>query len=513
MKKSVVAVGVIAILGAAWTGASWYTGKLIEQRMGEVVSSTNSQLESYLPQAGIKLSYEDYQRGLFSSHLRFVIRPDGTASGEQAALQPGEEVVLQEVIDHGPFPFAQLKRFNLIPSMASVRTELANTPAVKTLFDIAKGKAPFTADSRIAYNGDTSTALKVLPLDYQKDGNALTFAGADLTIDVARDLKAVQVDGSSDSATLSGRTEFGQTEQITLQGITLKTDTRNGQYDLSLGDQALNIKQLKVAVDNKEALTLDGFNLASKFGEQDGNLNGQIDYTMDALKLQGADFGSGKLTLKIDKLDGKSLKEFADRYNQQMAALLQQSQSLPPEAYQEQASAIVMQNLPLLLKGNPTINVAPLSWKNSKGEGTFTLNLDLVDPTQGVSPQAPDDLLLARAVKKLDASLNLPVPMATEATAQTAKLQGYNAEEAQKLAQQQVQGLAAMGQMFKLTTLKDDVIGSRFHYADNQVELNGNKMSLQEFLGMFGMLAGPEQGVPPAPMPVPAPAPAPAPAQ
>lgn len=27
MKKSLVAVSVIVVLGAAWTGASWYTGK------------------------------------------------------------------------------------------------------------------------------------------------------------------------------------------------------------------------------------------------------------------------------------------------------------------------------------------------------------------------------------------------------------------------------------------------------------------------------------------------------
>lgn len=80
--------------------------------------------------------------------------------------------------------------------------------------------------------------------------------------------------------------------------------------------------------------------------------------------------------------------------------------------------------------------------------------------------------------------------MATELTTQTARLQGYSPEEAQKMAQQQVQGIAAMGQMFKLTTTKDDVISSSFHFADNQVDLNGQKMSLQEFVGLFGMFGG-----------------------
>lgn len=90
----------------------------------------------------------------------------------------------------------------------------------------------------------------------------------------------------------------------------------------------------------------------------------------------------------------------------------------------------------------------------------------------------------------MDAALTIPMPMATEMTTQAARLQGYSPEEAQKLAQQQVQGIAAMGQMFKLTTTKDDVISSTIQYADNQVNLNGQKMSLQEFVGLFGMFGG-----------------------
>jgi uncharacterized protein YdgA (DUF945 family) len=42
------------------------------------------------------------------------------------------------------------------------------------------------------------------------------------------------------------------------------------------------------------------------------------------------------------------------------------------------------------------------------------------------------------------------------------------------------------------------VIGSSFHYADNQVDLNGNKMSLQEFIGMFGLLGAPAEDSAPA---------------
>ena len=41
-----------------------------------------------------------------------------------------------ESVDHGPFPLAQLKKLNLIPSMASIQTTLVNNEVSKPLFDI-----------------------------------------------------------------------------------------------------------------------------------------------------------------------------------------------------------------------------------------------------------------------------------------------------------------------------------------------------------------------------------------
>lgn len=65
--------------------------------------------------------------------------------------------------------------------MASVHTELENTPKVKTLFEITKGKSLFSADSRIAYSGDVASSIDVIPVEYQKDKSSLKFSGAKLT--------------------------------------------------------------------------------------------------------------------------------------------------------------------------------------------------------------------------------------------------------------------------------------------------------------------------------------------
>ncbi len=92
-----------------------------------MVQQANAQLRSSAPESGLELSYQDYQRGLFSSHLQLVVKPiAGQANGWLAA---GQSVVLDEVVDHGPFPLASLKAFNLAPAMASVHTTLVKNDA------------------------------------------------------------------------------------------------------------------------------------------------------------------------------------------------------------------------------------------------------------------------------------------------------------------------------------------------------------------------------------------------
>ena len=146
--------------------------------------------------------------------------------------------------------------------------------------------------------------------------------------------------------------------------------------------------------------------------------------------------------------------------------------------------------LPLMLKGDPVITIAPLSWKNSQGESALNLSLFLKDPA--TTKEAPQTLAqeVDRSVKSLDAKLTIPVDMATELMTQVAKLEGYQEDQAKKLAKQQVEGASAMGQMFRLTTLQDNTITTSLQYANGQITLNGQKMPcLEDFVGMFAMPA------------------------
>ncbi len=51
-------------------------------------------------------------------------------------------------------------------------------------------------------------------------------------------------------------------------------------------------------------------------------MNSQVNYTVNSLKLQGQDMGSGKLTLKVDNVDGQAWHQFSQQYSAQSQALL-----------------------------------------------------------------------------------------------------------------------------------------------------------------------------------------------
>lgn len=503
MKKSVVAVSVIVALGVVWTGAAWFTGKQLETRMAEMVAQANSEMKRTAPEAGLELSYQNYQRGVFRSHLQLVVK--SVAGSQEGWLKPGQSVVLNEVVDHGPFPLAQLKKFNLIPSMASVNTTLVNTEASKPLFDLAKGESPFEANTRITYGGDTRSDIDLKALNYENGDEKVAFSGGNFQLDADKDGNVFKLTGEAQSGLVNAVNEYNQKVQLTFNNLKADGNSRLTSFDERIGDQKISLDKVAIAIEGKEMAVLEGMDLDGKSDiAKDGKtINSQLDYSLKSLKVQSQDLGSGKLSLKIGNIDGQAWHQFSQQYRAQSQALMADKTLMEnPELYQQKAMEAFFGNLPLLLKGEPVITVAPLSWKNSKGESTFNLSLFLKDPA--ATTEAPQTLAqqLDRNVKSLDGKLAVPVDMATELMTQIAKLEGYNEDDAEKLASQQVKGLAAMGQMFRITTLEDNVIGTSLQYANGQVTLNGQKMPLEEFVGMFGMptLGLPEPTEPAAPV-------------
>ena len=491
MKKTKIAVGVVIALGVVWTAGAWFTGKQLEKNMDQLVQQANAQIQNSAPESRLKLSYQDFQRGVFSSSARFVLQ-SSSQTEDNALLKPGQSIVFKETIDHGPFPLAQLKKFNLIPSMASVHSELENTDAVKKLFDMTKGQSIVQAETRVGYGGSTDSAITLLPADYSNAQTGERFAFNGGTLKVSADDKGDKVafNGDIDSLALTSKNELDMPVLFTVNGLKLDADTHLSPEGMRIGDQTIALKKLTATVDGKEALTAEGLNGKSTFSSEKGSVSGQIDYALDSLKLQGQNFGQGKLSVKLAGFDGKAMKAFSESYNRQMQALNSDpALQANPALYQQRTSEILAANLPLLLKGNPTVSIAPFSWKNDKGESSFNFNAQFKDPTTATAPAQNLGQQVDNVLKTLDAKLTISMDMATEMMTHVAMAEGYNQEQATRLADQQVKGVAAMGQMFKLTTQKDNNITTSLQYGTGEITMNGEKMPLEQFLSRY-MLGG-----------------------
>ncbi|MRS16028.1 DUF945 family protein [Enterobacteriaceae bacterium RIT691] len=488
MKKSLVAVGIIVALGAVWTGGSWYTGKQLESRIADMVAQANTQQKLSAPEAGIELSYQNYQRGVFSSHLQMVVK---AAEGAKSSwLKPGQTLVLDENVSHGPFPLASLKQFNLAPAMASVETVLVNNEASKPLFDLAKGQSPFDINTRISYAGDTRSDINLKPLNYENGDEKVAFSGGDFQLSADSQGNAFSLTGEAQSGVINAVNEYNQKVQFTFNNLKTEGDSKLASFNERIGSQKVTLDKIAVAVEGKELAVMEGTHIDGKAElSKDGKtINSSLDYALNSLKLQGQDMGSGTLALKVGQIDGQAWHQFSQQYNGQVQALLAQPEVMQnPEVYQQKVTEAFISAAPLLLKGEPVITVAPLSWKNSKGESTFNLSLFLKDPSAVTAPAQTLAEEVDRSVKSLDSKLVIPMDMATELMTQVARLEGYQQADAEKLATQQVKGLAAMGQMFRITTQKDNNIEASLQYANGQVTLNGDKMPLADFAGMFGM--------------------------
>ncbi len=72
-----------------------------------MVQQANAQPRSSAPESGLELSYQNYQRGLFSSHLQLVVKP--IAGQANSWLATGQSVVLDEVVDQWTLPAGLIK--------------------------------------------------------------------------------------------------------------------------------------------------------------------------------------------------------------------------------------------------------------------------------------------------------------------------------------------------------------------------------------------------------------------
>lgn len=485
-KKITVTLCVITVLVAGWIGAAWYSGKKIENIQQKYMTAINQNIVPQLNKLLAKklnelasvaftingdtiepIEYDafeqieivlqdDYQRGIFSSTGRYLI---------QNKKHPAQQVMLEANIHHGPFPV-----FSLLPKMASIELTLQKTPYVESLFKLTADKTPFILTATPSYGRDIQMNLVVNPINISDEDSELTYSGAVINLENSDNIVDLQIDSGVLHLSLDDL-------NVDISDITASIETDTSQfekYGMITGKQRYMIKRILFArLFNRET---DSLPLKIELNDLDlsfeNHIKEQLPYQsvtmiLANLKVNDKDFGSSRIMWHLDKFDIVALQDLIKH----LQTTIHDQKSIVPLIRK-------------LLTTEPTIRLAPLlSWKNSKGESTINLNLNLqISPDELPSDIDPDDLALYfifKAIKNLDADFSISPEMATELLTNIAiVVNGFSEEEALAQANNQIAIATILGLSKNIITKKDNNIISQLKYANNELTLNGDRHPL-----------------------------------
>lgn len=502
MKKTTITVCILIMLGTIWTGAAWLTGKKIENRLNELVQQSNTTFSQMIPTAGITITQQNYQRGIFSSTAQLIIEPLHQGNTGNAPLSGPNIIIVDEKIEHGPLPFSQLTQFKFMPAMATIRGKLINTEIIKPLFARLPNAVPLTSNTRVSYWGAVTSEINLLPVDFtdKETGEHIATSASAMKIDYDGKQNNVKLNTTMDeiTVTLPGD-EAEPVMLIRFSGLSLDSDTHQGIMGIPLGEQVLELKNITATQNSNNVIKLDGLTLQNSVSADNKTLSWKMQYALNNLMQHDQSLGHGQLILTLSPINLTSLQQFSDNVRPHT-----EQQTDSEEAYLQ----TWLTHLPLLLKDNPEINIAPLSWKNSQGESHVNLAVRLSDPSIATSQYSrhndndaddsddddnndinPDERKLTRdvdsVIKTLNGHLSIDKKMARELITNWLITEGDDENTAEARADKQVKMLSQKLQAMGIAVERNNQITSSVQYVAGKVTVNGKTSAIGRFLSQM----------------------------
>lgn len=480
MKKSAL-VGVVVVLGAVWTGTAWFTGQKAEDFVKQSIDNANVELKKLSDQWGIASAVElvSFERGVFSSTARYRVK--FTTPAAEGKPAEDRDLVFVEHLSHGPLPLSNLKSGAFMPAMVASDFALEETPTVKEWFAASKGATPVTGHYSVSYGKNISGKFNIAPAEVAKGDTSLTFSGMTGNVDYATGTKHGVFDLKTDKLVLAGQTENSDIVGMTLQGITLTSDMTPSANDLYVGSQKLTFKDWTITSKEKPPVQFKDTSIAVDVTENGSAVGAKMALDFGMINVQAKDVAGMKLALDLQKLDAKAFKALNDVYEAASRRMMQSKGEQQSPEFTPEEQQVLKTNVELLLAGNPTLAVAPLEVRTANGTSTFNLNLDLAKPA---SMEGDLSDTLTQAVRKLDAKLVLSKGNLSDLMAIEPQMRGVPTEQAVQTAKGQAEMVGTMATAMGMAKVENNNIVTYLNYADGQVDFNGKKMPVEQFLMM-----------------------------
>lgn len=488
-KSAGVLLGIVVAIGAISVGGAWYTGTKLEGVLQSTISDANQQLQAAMVGSNGTASLElvSLERHLFSSTAHYRLKGQGEMFGEHA---DGVELLFTDRIEHGPLPFSRLVTLKWLPVMATSHYTLEKTPFTEKWFAATKDVSPLKGVVNLGYDRATSGTLELLPVDTALDEQStLKFSGLKVEVSASAGAQKVKANGYMDSLVLTSVAEDESPVKVELNGLTLASNLAKSSFGYYLGDNTVEVANSKTTFgDKQEVLNFKKLEMKTATSESGTNAAGRADYRIAEISLNDKNIGSAKMAWSMKNLDIPSTLALVQLYQTKLqpyekaaAEAAAAGQPVPELNLTEAEEAQVKANLEKLLAAQPQIALENLSFTTSNGESKASLVVDLAKPQ---SLDLPVDQLVLQLIALLDLNVQVSKPMITDLVSLQALAEGQTDAKAiaeQALATSDMVSSMAVGT--QLATLSGDNIVSKLHYANNQVDFNGQKMTVEEFVG------------------------------
>ncbi len=480
MKKAAVA-GLVVALGAIWTGTAWYTGQRAEAFVKQSIDEGNVELKKVADKWGVTAVIElmSFERGVFSSSERYRVKFTLPAKDGKPAEE--HEVQFTEQLDHGPFPLSNLASGKLAPAMVASRFKIEETPAVKGWFAATKGATPLSGAYSVSYGKNITGTFNLAPAEATSNATTLTFAGMTGDVEYQTATKHGVFAMKSDSLALSGPADESDIVGMAVKGIAFNSDLTPGKSDMLMGSQKLTFKDWTISSKTRPPVQFKDTTVAVDLSEADAGVSGKLMLDFGMINVENKDMAGMQLAIGLKNLDPKALKALNDVYEASSRRMMQSGGEKATPDFTPEEQQVLKTNVELLLAGNPSLSVSPLQVRTANGTSTFNLDVDLTKPA---SVDKPASDMAMQAIRKLDAKLVLSKGNMADLMAIQPQLQGVPADRAAQTAKGQAEMVGTMATAMGVAKVENDNIVSYLNYADGQVDFNGKKMPLQQFMMM-----------------------------
>ncbi|GAB6388825.1 YdgA family protein [Stutzerimonas marianensis] len=486
MKKLALAVAVpLALIGAA----TFYTSTQVEPIARNAVDEANVKLRELSVGAGadVSITMLSFDGGLLASDARYQVDiavPDEDGGTRQYAL------LVQDRIEHGPFPLSRVTRGRLMPVAAQSHFQLERSPLTEKLFDAASGQSPLAGEVAIGYDGGQHGELRSVALNLEDTDGSVRVSPATIAFEATKNATAVRLDGELPDIDLNLLGAEGKPVRMSVRGVGMTADKKQDDNGFALGPSGLAVKRMEIQVGDEPAVVIQNATVDERLSQGSQGIDQTVAYRVGQLDAQGQTFSNLALAFSLRHLEQTSLKALLDSYKAVLAS------DADPEAAlanmtSEQLGDLEAKGMQLLAQ-KPTLALDEFGFETAHGAARLSVVIDLNSPsTDAFTP----DAMIASMLGSLKAEAGVDKGLVRDLTGLMAQRELDGADTDPVALQQQADASAELFSAMAIDTgwfqLQGDRLASSLHYADDKVTLNGRAMSVQEFIGFaFGSVQG-----------------------